>query len=106
MLAWSADPRAIPFFRKGLLSSNYMVEILAALGSAEIGDKDSIPLIMDACSRAPAEAAATIAQSLIYFDSAEAQSAVNKYIPKDIAKIYREGRAQGKTKPLSPPLVN
>jgi hypothetical protein len=106
LLAWSEDPRAIPFLRKGLLSANHMIEIMAALGLAEIGDKDSIPLIIEACSKAPADAAAAIAESLIYFDTAEAQSAVNKYIPPDIAKIYREGKAQGKNKPLSPAFMN
>ena len=106
LLAWSEDPRAIPFLRKGLLSPNYMIEIMAALGLAEVVNKDSIPLIIEACSKAPAEVAATIAESLIYFDTAEAQSAVDKYIPGDIAKIYREGRAQRKTKPLSPAFMN
>jgi hypothetical protein len=105
-LGWSRDPRAIPLLRRGLSSPNYMVEIAAAMGLAEIGDKDSIPFIIDACRKAPADAAAAIAESLVYFDDNSAQSAVDQYIPKDIAKIYRDAKAHGKTKPLSPPLYD
>jgi hypothetical protein len=74
-----------------------MIENQAALGLAEAQDVDSIPLIVMACKRAPAEAAGLIAVSLIYFDAAEAQSAAARYIAKDMAKMYREARAAGKT---------
>jgi hypothetical protein len=74
---------------------------MAALGLAEIQDKASIPLIIEACKRAPAEAAAVMAESLVYFDDAEAQRAVDTYIPKDAAKVFREARAQGKKTPWS-----
>ena len=68
---------------------------------AEIQDKDSIPLIIEACKRAPAAAAAVIAESLVYFDDTEAQRAVDMYVPKDRAKIIREAKAQGKKTPWS-----
>jgi hypothetical protein len=103
-LGWSGDPRAVPLLRKGLLSPNHMVEIFAALGLAEIGDKDSIPFIIEACRKAPAEPAAAMARALVYFDDNSAQSAVDEYIPKDLAKGYRDAKARGDTKPLSPPL--
>jgi hypothetical protein len=106
ILGWSRDPRAIPLLQQALLSSNHMIEIAAAMGLAEIGDKDSIPLIVDACRKAPADAAAAIAQSLVYFDDNSAQSAVDQFIPKDIAKIYRDAKAHGNTKPMSPPLYD
>ena len=106
MLGWSRDPRAISLLRRALSSPNYMVEIAAAMGLAEIGDKDSIPFIIDACKKVPAEAAAAIAESLVYFNDDTAQSAVDQYIPKNIAKIYRDARAHGKTKPLSPPIYD
>jgi hypothetical protein len=98
-LGWSRDPRAIPLLRRALLSPNYQIEIAAALGLAEIGDKDSIPFIIEACKRAPAEPAAAIAQALVYFDDNVAQSAVDQYIPKDVAKIYRDATAHGKKTP-------
>jgi len=98
-LGWSRDPRAIPLLRQALLSPNYQIEIAAALGLAEIGDKDSIPFIIEACKRAPAEPAAAIAQALVYFDDNVAQSAVDQYIPKDVAKIYRDATAHGKKTP-------
>ena len=106
LLGWSRDPRAVPLLRQALLSRNRMIEIAAAMGLAEIGDKDSIPLIVDACRKAPADAAAVIAKSLVYFDDNSAQSAVDQFIPKDIAKIYRDAKAHGNTKPLSPPLYD
>jgi HEAT repeats len=105
-LGWSRDRRAIPFLRRALSSPNYMVEIMAAMGLAEIGDQGSISFTIEACKKAPADVAATIAQSLIYFDTAEAQSAVDKFIPKHLADIYRDARAHGQKTPLSPPFRN
>jgi hypothetical protein len=67
----------------------------------QIQDTESIPLIVEACKKAPPAAAASIAEPLIYFDDAEAQGAVDTYVPKDRAKILREARAQGKKTPLS-----
>jgi hypothetical protein len=52
ILLWSGDRRAIPLLRQGLLSPNHIIQIMAALGLAEIGDKDSIPFIIDACKKA------------------------------------------------------
>jgi hypothetical protein len=78
-----------------------MIEIMASMGLAEIGDKDSISFIVAACRRAPAEAAAVMARSLVYFDDPDAQNAVDQYVPRDAAKVYRESKAQGKTKPFS-----
>jgi HEAT repeat protein len=99
-LGWTRDARAIPLLRRGLLSPNHQIEIVAAMELAKVGDKGSIPLIIDACRRAPADAAAAMAQSLVYFDDPAAQGAVDQYIPKDRAKMYREARAQGKNKPF------
>jgi hypothetical protein len=101
LLGLTVDPRAIPLLRRGLSSPNHMIEIMAALGLAELQDKDSIPLIIESCKRAPAEAAAVIAESLVYFDDAEAQRAVDTYIPEDAAKIFREAKVQGKKTPWS-----
>jgi hypothetical protein len=100
MLGWTRDARSIPLLRRGLASPNHQIEIFAVMGLAEIGDKGSIPLIIDACRRAPADAAAAMAQFLVYFDDPAAQSAVDQYVPKDRAKMYREARAQGKGKPF------
>jgi hypothetical protein len=76
LLALTGDPRAIPVLRRGLLSPNYQIEIIAALGLADFVDKGSIPLIIiEACSKAPAEAAAAIAEALVYFGSDSEPSA-------------------------------
>jgi hypothetical protein len=101
VLGLTGDQRAIPLLRRALLSPNHMIEIAAANGLADIQDKDSIPLIIEACKKAPAAAAGLIAEPLIYFDDAEAQSAVDTYVPKERAKILREAMAQGKKTPLS-----
>lgn len=101
LLGLTGDRRAIPLLRQALLSPNHMVENAAAIGLAEIHDRDSIPLIIEACKKAPPAAAGLIAESLIYFDDAEAQSAVDTYVAKDRAKLLREDKARGKKTPLS-----
>jgi hypothetical protein len=73
-----------------------MIEAAAAMGLAENHDDASVPTIIEACRRAPADAAAFIARVLVYFDDSRAQSAVDLYLPKDQAKIYREERAIGR----------
>jgi hypothetical protein len=66
---------------------------------AQIQDKDSIQLIIAACRRAPPGFASEIATALVYFDDPEAQTTVDKYVPKPYAQAIRELRAQGR-KPL------
>ncbi len=96
-LGLTGDPRGIPLLRRGLLSSNYMVQTYAAMGLAKLEDDDSIPLIIEACNRAPSEVSSSIAESLVYFDAPDAQNAVDKYMTKDAARALREARANGKT---------
>jgi HEAT repeat protein len=94
-LAQTGDPRGIPFLRRALQSRNYMIAGWAAKGLVQIQDKDSIPLIIAACQRAPTGYASEIAKSLIWFDDPRAQIAVDTYMPKEHAKIFRDARAQG-----------
>lgn len=94
MLATTRDSRAVPLLRQALSAPNVFIQKAAADGLAAIQDKGSIPLIIEACKRAPAESGAAIARSLVYFDDPEAQAAVDKYLPKDSAKALREDRAQ------------
>ena len=101
LLGLTGDRRAVPLLRRALSSPNHMIEIAAARGLAEMQDKDSIPLIIEACKRAPAEEASVIAESLVYFDHPDAQSAVDNYVPRDRAKMLREAKAQGKKTPWS-----
>ena len=100
LLAITGDPRSIPLLRRALLSPNYMIEIAAAMGLAEIHDDSSVPMIIEACKKAPAEVAEAMARSLVYFDGSDAQNAVDQFIPKDDAKMLRDNRARGK-KPFS-----
>jgi len=97
LLAKTADPRGIPLLRRALLSPYFLTQAYAAEGLANIQDRESIPLIVEACKREPAAAAAVIAKSLVYFDDPEAQRAVDTYVPADMAKLYRKARADGKT---------
>jgi HEAT repeat protein len=97
LLGATGDRRAIPLLRQALLSHNYLIEAAAARGLAEIQDKDSIILIVDVCKKAPTQVAGLIAEPLLYFDDPQAQDAVDKYVPKAIAKDLREARAKGKT---------
>ena len=94
-LADTGDPRGIPLLRRALKSPNFITVQLAAQGLAQAKDKDSIPLIIEACKRAPADAADSIVRALIFFDDSNAQNAVNTYMRPDAAKAYRDGRANG-----------
>jgi len=74
-----------------------MIQIFAALGLAQANDKESIPLIIEVCDSESAGTTAQIAKSLVFFDDPRAQAAADRYIPKDMLKLYREGRAAGDT---------
>jgi HEAT repeat protein len=94
-IASIGDPRAIPILRRALLSPSPLIQSPAALGLAELKDKDSIPLIIEACKRAPSSAAGIIAIPLVYFDDPAAQSAFDQYVPKGMADAYRQTAATG-----------
>lgn len=100
LLGGTGDRRAIPLLRQALLSPNYLIESAAAEGLAQIGDEASVPLIISACKGAPADPASGIAESLVYFDDSQAQSAVDAYVPKELAKARRDERAAGKKGPF------
>jgi HEAT repeat protein len=99
-LASTGDRRAVPLLRQGLLSPNHQIEYAAAVGLAELQDKDSIPFILEACKIAPEAVAPAIGESLVYFDDPEAQKAVDRYVPKERARILREGKVAGKKSPF------
>jgi HEAT repeat protein len=95
-LALTGDPRGIGVLRDGLHSSDFVVQSFAAKGLAKLQDKDSIPLIIDACSHAPAEVAGVIARALLYFKDPQAQTAAEKYISADDLDVLRaEGPLAG-----------
>jgi hypothetical protein len=95
-LAETGDSRGIPLLRQALQSHNFLIATMAAKGLALIQDKDSIPLIVEACKRAPAGAASAIADSLIYFDDSQAQSAADTYLTREYAQAMRDARTRGK----------
>ncbi len=78
-LGESGDPRAIPLLRQALSSPNFLIQASAALELAQLQDKDSIPMIIQACEEAPADAAFAIARSLLDFNTPEAQSAAKRF---------------------------
>jgi PBS lyase HEAT-like repeat len=98
-LGETGDARGIPVLRRALQSRDYPIVMAASKGLAQIQDKDSIPLIIAACQRAPTGYNSAIAMSLIWFDDPRAQAAVDTYVPKPYAQATRELRAQGR-KPL------
>jgi len=97
MLGETGDPRGVPLLRQALQSPNFLIAAMAAKSLALIQDKGSIPLIIEASRKAPSDAAVAIADSLIYFDDAEAQRGADLYLPKTYAAAVREARAHGKT---------
>lgn len=100
IMAQAGDARGIPILRRGLLSPNWMVEAMSAKGLAQVQDKDSIPLIIEACKKAPDLMAAGIAEALVYFTDARAQDAADIYLPKEWAKLLRAW-AQDHPRPLT-----
>jgi hypothetical protein len=52
-------------------------------------------MIIAAAQRAPTGCNSVVAESLVYLDDKQAQSAVDSYMPKDRAAIAREARAEG-----------
>jgi hypothetical protein len=95
-LGTTGDPRGIPLLRRALHSRNYLIVAFAAKGLAQIQDKQSIPLIIAAAQRAPNGYNSLVAESLVYFDDAQAQTAVDQFMSKERAKMAREGRAGGR----------
>jgi hypothetical protein len=95
-LAGTEDARAIPTLRQGLSSQNLTIQKFSAMGLAQLQDKESIPLIISICERAPTDAATAIADSLVYFDDPSAKSAAAKFLPKErIAMLQDQARTQG-----------
>jgi hypothetical protein len=80
-LAKTGDPRAIPLLRKALQSPNILIQTAAATGLAKAQDKGAVPLIIEACKKAPTDFAHFLADSLIYFDDPQAQSEFHHYFP-------------------------
>ncbi len=97
LLGETGDPRGIPLLRRALQSHNYFIVGEAANGLAKIQDIDSVPLIIRAIQGAPPEDTSELARSLVYFDDAEAQGAVDRFMPKDKAALARDSRARGMT---------
>jgi hypothetical protein len=90
LLAKTGDSRAIPLLRRGLLAPNYLIESSAAMGLVILKDKESVPLILEACKRAPAEAASAIAISLLEFHDPEVQHAAEPYLNKDLVDALHQ----------------
>jgi HEAT repeat protein len=102
IVAETRDPRGVRILQRALSSPNSDTQNMAAAGLARARDKDSIPLLLDACKNASPDTASAIASNaLVYFDDPRAQSAVDQYLSKDAAKFAREEKANG-IGPLGP----
>lgn len=94
-LVVTGDPKGLPIFRKVLTSRNYFVQARAAEGVALLRDNDSVPLIIDACSKAPLEYQPVIARALVYFDDSRARQASEKFITnRALLDSYRQKYAK------------
>ena len=91
LLADTRDRRAVPLLRHALLSPNHAIELYAADGLTQLQDKESIPLIIEACRKAPADVALGLAtHSLLFFDDPRAQRATEAYVPKELLDRMRK----------------
>ena len=82
ILASTFDPRAIPLLRRALQSPSYEIELAAVSGLDSMQDRKSIPLIIEACKRAPAATARQMASYLNEFDDPSAKAAAKLYMEK------------------------
>jgi hypothetical protein len=97
MVVQSHDPRGLPLLRKALTSRNHYVQAQGARGLAILKDQQSIPQIIDACLKAPADIAPVLARALIFFDDPEAQRIVEQFIPDKamLDELRKLGPAMG-----------
>jgi hypothetical protein len=98
LLAHTGDPRGVGLLRQALSSRNYVLAVIASKGLAQLRDKESIPMIIEAAQKAPSDVSPGIADALLYFDDPHAQDAAAKFIPdgdyrQEIRKNIREGKA-------------
>ncbi|HEY6412131.1 MAG TPA: HEAT repeat domain-containing protein [Edaphobacter sp.] len=100
-VAETGDPRGVRSLQRALSSPNSDFQVFAAAGLARARDKDSVPLIIDACKNASPDVAIAIARVLVYFDDPRAQSAADQYLSKEDAKSVRAEKAEG-IGPLGP----
>jgi hypothetical protein len=90
-VAVTGDIRGLPLLRKALSSPNYIVEALGAKGLAKLQDRESIPLIIEACEKAPLYAKIAIAEPLVFFNDSRAQSAAERFIPdRSMLELFRK----------------
>ena len=99
-LAATGDPRGLTILRRGLLNQNYLIQYISARGLALLQDKDSIPLIISACEKAPSELWPLFARPLVFFDDVSAQRAASRFILnrdllEEFRKVSREKGPQG-----------
>ncbi len=96
-LGYTGDARAVSILQKALFSANFYVEVAAAEALANLRDTNSVPLIIEACSKAPAQVAELIALPLAYFDDKSAQAAFELYVSRQAAADERRARSDGLT---------
>jgi hypothetical protein len=95
LLGETEDPRAVSLLRRALASPNYLIAAQASEGLALLKDEGAIPLIADAARKAPASAARSIAEPLVYFANPDAQAAFDRFVPAEQAQRLRERVRQG-----------
>ena len=96
-LAVTGDARGLALLRKGLSSRNYLVQAVAAKGLAKLQDRDSVPAIIEACRKAPAQVSELIARALVFFDDVRATGASETFITdrQVLAELRRLSREKG-----------
>jgi hypothetical protein len=101
-IALSGDVRAIPILRKGLSSSNGLIQLFCVQGLTILQDKDSIKLIIDAARRLPRSEQWTIGGYLLYFnDQAATAAGEESFVDKaQLEQMRQEIKKNGRLKPL------
>jgi hypothetical protein len=100
-LAETGDPRGRELLRRGLKSSNFTIQSIAARGLAKLHDKDAIPLIVEVCGKMTGERASYIARALLFFDDPRAQSAAEGFISDKQVLEHIRSRIRAGADPFS-----
>ncbi len=99
-LAMTGDPRAVPILRQGLNSNNVLTQLVSAEGLAGLRDRDSIPLIVEACRRSPENAGALAMAGLMAFGDAEAQRSAEPFLSLEQLKALHNGESSPGSEPF------
>ncbi|HLK63472.1 MAG TPA: hypothetical protein VKU19_08530 [Bryobacteraceae bacterium] len=91
VLAQANDGRSRDIFRRGIASPNALVVAYCVQGLGRLHDSNSLPLLEQSLERFPSDEQSTISTELPWFESAEADRLMARFIPDSgIRKFHHD----------------